>query len=208
MQEKSIIQLLQDGLDALSIALSFHQQQLILEHLQELSRWNQTHNLTGIQDISYMITYHVLDSLAVMPYVKGARFIDVGTGAGFPGLPLAIARPDKQFVLLDSNLKKVQFLIHIVHTLKLNNVSVVHSRAERYTPPVLFDGILIRATSLRSMLDHVKHLLVDEGCLLAMISKIPENLQLNGYHIIQHETLHIPKLKSRALLILRKNTVK
>lgn len=113
--------------------------------LDELERWNRSYNLTAIESREEMVTHHLLDSLSISPDLAGTRIADVGTGAGFPGLPLAIANPERQFTLIDSSGKKTRFIAHAVRTLELRNVTAVHSRAETLRPKVPFDTVTARA---------------------------------------------------------------
>ncbi|MFK7829842.1 MAG: 16S rRNA (guanine(527)-N(7))-methyltransferase RsmG [Congregibacter sp.] len=160
---------LRNGLAGLNISLNDHQQQQLLDFLALLERWNRRINLTAVRKPSDMVTRHLLDSLSLMPYLQGARYIDVGTGGGLPGLPLAIANPSKHFTLLDSNGKKTRFLIHVKTQLKLDNVDVVQARVETYEADPLFDAVLSRAfTSLDAMIDQCEHLISECGELLAM----------------------------------------
>jgi 16S rRNA (guanine527-N7)-methyltransferase len=137
--------------------------------LDELSRWNKTYNLTAISERHDMIVRHLLDSLAVWPLLEGSRIIDVGTGAGFPGLPLAIVDPSRQFTLLDSNGKKVRFVGHVARTLELENVQPVHARVEMFTPPTAYDTVVTRAFApLPELLDKVAGLCGPQTLVLAM----------------------------------------
>ncbi len=163
----------------------------LMHYLDLLARWNKVFNLTSICDPTKMILLHILDSLSIHPYVHGTRIIDVGTGAGLPGIPLALVQPEKQFVLIDSNNKKTRFLTHVVLELKLNNVEIIHSRCEDLHSEKLFDSILSRAfTSLRVMLETTQHLLNRQGVFLVMkglypeqeIRDIPQGFELLAVH--------------------------
>ncbi len=148
-----------------------------------LHKWNQAYNLTAIRDVQMMVGRHIMDSLAVMPWLHGKRIIDVGTGAGLPGIPLALAQPDLEFVLLDSNGKKTRFLTEAKRVLSLDNVEVVQSRAEDYKPVVGFDTVVSRAfSSLADMLKWTTHLVGNEGIWLAMKGSCsPSELQEISY---------------------------
>ncbi len=130
---------------ALGVALTEHDALRLLQLLEELARWNRRFNLTAITDRADMVTHHLLDSLAVHRHLHGARIADVGTGAGFPGLPLALANPERRFTLIDSNGKKVRFVSHAAHQLGLVNVEAVQARIETLRPDVPFDTVLARA---------------------------------------------------------------
>ncbi|WP_319782856.1 16S rRNA (guanine(527)-N(7))-methyltransferase RsmG [Oceanisphaera sp. IT1-181] len=140
-----------------------------------LNKWNKAFNLTSVRDPLAMVGRHMVDSLVVSPYLEGTRFIDVGTGPGLPGLPLAIMNPDKEFVLLDSLGKRIRFIRMVIHHLGLTNVTAVESRVEAYQPEQKFDGVLSRAfASLDDMVSWCAHLLKSEGRFLALKGQYPE----------------------------------
>ncbi|OIN13912.1 16S rRNA (guanine(527)-N(7))-methyltransferase RsmG [Oceanisphaera psychrotolerans] len=140
-----------------------------------LDKWNKAFNLTSVRDPEAMLGRHIVDSLVVSPYLQGRRFIDVGTGPGLPGLPLAIINPDKQFVLLDSLGKRIRFIRMVVHQLGLTNVEAVQSRVEAFQPEQKFDGVLSRAfASLDDMVSWCAHLPAPEGRFLALKGQYPE----------------------------------
>jgi 16S rRNA (guanine527-N7)-methyltransferase len=147
----------------------------LLTLLEELSRWNQAYNLTAIRRRDAMLTRHLLDSLAVHGDLEGTRVADVGTGAGFPGLPLAVANPRRQFTLIDSSGKKTRFVAHAAQALGLENVTVVHERAERLEPEVPFDTVIARAfAELPELLAKVRGLCGPRTRVLAMKGRYPK----------------------------------
>lgn len=142
--------------------------------LRELARWNARMNLTAVRELDDMVVRHVLDSLAVRPYVNGPRVIDIGTGAGFPGLPLAIAEPALDITLLDRHARKIAFVRHAIGELGLQNATAVQSAAEDYAPPVRFDTVLCRALAALPELTRLAgHLLAGDGVLLALKGQYP-----------------------------------
>ena len=144
-----------------------------LSYFRLLQHWNKAFNLTAIRDDRGQIIRHLLDSLVILPFVSGPRIIDVGTGAGFPGIPLAICMPNHEFVLIDSNSKKTRFLTQVKVALGLQNLTVVHDRVEAI-PPGGGDQVLCRAFKpLDALVPAIKHLLNEDGAILAMIGKSP-----------------------------------
>ena len=142
--------------------------------LSELARWNKRINLTAIRDPDEMVAGHILDSLSIRPYLEGSRVIDVGTGAGFPGLPLALAEPQRHFVLLDSNGRKISFVKHMIADLGLTNVTAHQARAENFVADQPFDTVLARAlASLERLVELSAHLRAENGVLLAPKGKYP-----------------------------------
>jgi 16S rRNA (guanine527-N7)-methyltransferase len=148
-------------------------------------------NLTAIRERSQQITKHLLDSLSVQPYLAGERIVDVGTGAGFPGLPLAIVNPERQFTLIDSTAKKLKFIDHVAQLLGLTNVQTVHVRAEQYRPELRFHCVLSRAVGpIETFVKWAGHLCVGGGRLLAMkgrhpheeLTKLPSGWKLAAVH--------------------------
>ena len=201
---------LETGLDALGVAISTSARSSLLEYCELLIKWNKTFNLTSVDDPEQMISLHLLDSLAVLPFLPAGRVLDVGTGAGLPGIPLAIARPEQKFVLLDSNGKKTRFLVQASGQLGLENVEVVNQRVEQYQAHELFDVIISRAfSSLGQFLSACNHLLSPGGQFLAMKGKLPED-ELHdlpdGFQLESSVELKIPGLEAeRRLLMLRRS---
>lgn len=143
--------------------------------LDELQRWNQRVNLTAIRDRDEMVTAHIIDSLSALPLLRGKRILDVGTGAGFPGLPLAIVQPEREFTLLDSNNKKIMFAQHVAGLLGLNNVSTVKARGEDYAPGHGFDTVIARALATCSRLvDIAGHHVGEDGVFVALKGRYPQ----------------------------------
>ena len=142
--------------------------------LTELDKWNRKVNLTAIRDPEEMITGHLLDSLVVRPLLKGDTVLDVGTGAGFPGLPLAIAEPQREFTLVDSNNKKIQFVLHVAGLLGLDNVTAVKARTEDYAPGDRFDTVIARAVAaLPRLLEIAGHHVGEDGVFVALKGRYP-----------------------------------
>ncbi len=168
-------QLLQRGIAELGLELTAGQTDQLLEYLALLVKWNGAYNLTAVRDPAAMVTRHLLDSLAIAPFLDGSRFIDVGTGAGLPGVPLAIAHPDASFDLLDSNGKKTRFLFQVKTALALDTMAVHQARVESFQPAEPFDAVLSRAfASLGDMINGCRHLLAPGGRFLAMKGQYPE----------------------------------
>jgi 16S rRNA (guanine527-N7)-methyltransferase len=163
------------GLRKLCVALAPAQVEALGMLLDELADWNSRMNLTAIREPSEAVDKHLLDSLAVLSHLRGLAVADVGSGAGFPGLPLAIADPDRRFVLIEATGKKVKFLRHVVTRLDLANVEVVPLRAESYRPPRPFDCVIARALGPLAEFVRVSgHLVGRGGRLLAMKGRVPE----------------------------------
>jgi 16S rRNA (guanine527-N7)-methyltransferase len=163
------------GLQQLQLQVTAQQQQQLLHYLTLLEKWNRVYNLTAIRDRQQMVVKHLLDSLSILPYVQGTRIIDVGTGAGLPGIPLAIVMPERAFVLLDSNIKKIRFLQTVAQQLALPQVQVMHGRVEAYTPQQPATDILSRAFSdLSAWLHATQHLGDKNSRFLAMKGVYPQ----------------------------------
>ena len=206
MSRQVLLEKLKSGITLLGEDPDEHPLESYLVYLEELIRWNKAYNLTAIQDIEAMITRHILDSLSILPYINGDRCLDVGTGAGLPGMVLAYARPDSQWVLLDSQVKKVRFLQHILQTQKPDNVTVVHSRVEDYQPDQLFTSIVTRAVSSLSEFYGMTAHLKDKNCqLMAMKGKFPEQ-ELSAIQDVEYKVheLKVPGLDPDRFLIIIK----
>ncbi len=198
---------LKEGLHQLAIPANTLDIDRLLNYVDYLARWNQIYNLTAIRSPSEMIIKHVLDSLSIYSLIEGNRCIDVGTGAGLPGLILALMLPDIEFALLDSQIKKTTFLNRMVRELALKNVRVYHERVENHRPEILYDMILSRAfASLTDMLNCTQHLRAEKGCFLAMKGQKPDQevSELNDKNMsIEIIPLQVPFLHaSRHALIV------
>jgi 16S rRNA (guanine527-N7)-methyltransferase len=185
-------------------------QQQLLHYLDLMQRWNKIANLTAITEFEEMVWLHLLDSLSINSYLHGTHILDAGTGAGLPGIPLALLQPQKQFVLLDSNNKKTRFLTQVILELKLANVEAVHSRCEDFQPTRLFDSIVSRAfSSIAVMLEKTQHLLAANGQFLAMKGAYPDEELKNlpaGFDVIAVHKLTIKGLPAeRHLVCIKKN---
>jgi 16S rRNA (guanine527-N7)-methyltransferase len=161
--------ILVDGIAALKLSFDKQQIEQLLAFIKLIEKWNKAYNLTAIKNKQEMVRLHLLDSLTVIPYLEGNRIIDIGTGAGLPGIPLAICLPHLAFILLDSNAKKTRFVQQVVLELKLTNIKIVHGRAEDFQPEQCYDMVLTRAfADLADILKSTNHLLAKNGKLLAM----------------------------------------
>ena len=187
------------------IVITDTQKTQLVQLVELLHKWNRAYNLTSVRDPDAMLVKHILDSLVVSPHLHGERFIDVGTGPGLPGLPLAIINPDKQFVLLDSLGKRINFIRQVIQELGLTNVTPVKSRVEEYQPDVGFDCVLSRAfASLEDMLSWCHHLPSEQGSFLALKGQYPEQelaqLPANIRLVACHE-LRVPELEGERHLL-------
>ena len=200
------------GARELGIELSALQQEQLLAYLGLLIKWNKTYNLTAVRDPNEMVSRHLLDSLSVVPFVaeRGDNWLDVGSGGGMPGIPLAILFPERRFTLLDSNGKKTRFLTQVKLELKLANLEVIHSRVEEFRPQVPFSGICSRAfSSLQDFTDWTRHLGNGDTHWLAMKGVQPDDeLQAlpADFRLQSCDVLKVPGCQGqRHLLILRRS---
>lgn len=201
------------GAHELGIELTARQQELLLAYLALLIKWNKAYNLTAVRDPDEMVSRHLLDSLSVVPYVAeaGDNWLDVGSGGGMPGIPLAILFPERHFTLLDSNGKKTRFLTQVKLELRLSNMEVVHSRVEAFTPAQSFSGICSRAfSSLADFVGWTRHLGNSETRWLAMKGLQPDDeLQVlpQDFRLERTYVLKVPGCQGqRHLLILRRTS--
>ncbi|EHL3470567.1 16S rRNA (guanine(527)-N(7))-methyltransferase RsmG [Salmonella enterica] len=199
-------------LDEAGISLTDHQKTLLIAYVDMLHKWNKAYNLTSVRDPAEMVVRHILDSIVVAPYLQGQRFIDVGTGPGLPGIPLAIVLPDAHFTLLDSLGKRVRFLRQVQHELKLENIAPVQSRVEVYPSEPPFDGVISRAfASLNDMVSWCHQLPGEKGRFYALKGQLPEDeiASLPGNFSVESvEKLRVPQLEGeRHLVIIKSNKV-
>jgi len=194
-----------DGARALALDLDEAQLGKLVAHLDLLDEWNSRFNLTAIRDRPSQLTKHLLDSLTVQPYLRGERIADVGSGAGFPGIPLAIVEPHRHFSLIESTGKKCRFLEHVREALGLKNVEVVQSRAESYKPEVRFDTVIARAVGpIADLVKAAGPLVVGGGRLLAMKGRYPEDelaARMSGWKVAAVHPLTVPGLGEERHLV-------
>lgn len=200
---------LTQGLAMLSIDLPAATQAKLLAYLDLLQKWNKTFSLTALRDPERAVSHHLLDSLAILPYLSGDSLLDVGSGGGQPGIPLAIARPDLRITLLDSNSKKTAFLRQAVIELRLTNIVVHCGRVEQYRPPAHFTAIVSRAFSeLADFVVLTRQLLAPGGRWLAMkgvwpheeIARLPNEVSVESEH-----RLNVPGVEGERHLVVLKS---
>jgi len=199
-------QVLNHGLEALGLgSLSRAQRRKLLAYVELLDKWNKVYNLTAVRDPLEMVTRHLLDSLALLPYIRGPRVLDIGTGAGLPGVPLAIARPDVAFTLLDANAKKTRFVRQAAAELGLGNVEVVQARVEKYRPGRKFATLIARAVgSAAEIVRGARHLCDDEGEFLLMKGAYPETELAEipaEFKMMETSELRVPGLEAERHLV-------
>lgn len=203
-------QAIQHGLDALALTYNDRQLDQLTNYLALLHKWNRAYNLTAVRDPAAMIGRHLLDSLAIIPWLTGERIADVGTGAGLPGIPLAIMFPQRQFELIDSNGKKIRFVTQAIAELNLRNVQARQCRVEDYQPQQCYDTVTSRAfASLAAMAHSCSHLLAPGGVLLALKGIYPDD-ELNAlperYTVAACQPLQVPgEVGQRHLIIIKPN---
>jgi 16S rRNA (guanine527-N7)-methyltransferase len=196
---------LQEGAQSLGIDLDDARQRKLLAHLDLVDEWGERMNLTAIHDRAQQVTKHVLDSLSVLPWLQGSRIADVGSGAGFPGIPLAIVAPELHFALIESTGKKCRFLEHVRDALGLANVVVVQARAEACKPDTRFDTVVARAVGpISDLVRNAGGLLAGDGRLLAMKGRYPRDelaKKLNGWKLVGVHPLTVPGLAEERHLV-------
>lgn len=203
-QYNTIDQQLRVGLESLRCPLDTDSRQKLIQFLLFLQKWNRSFNLTAVTDLEQMIHYHVLDSLAAAPFITGNEILDVGSGAGFPGIPLSIYFPQKHWTLLDSNGKKTRFLTQVKSEFQLHNVTVHQARAENWQEPKKFDTLIVRAVgSVQDIIEKTKHLLKPQGRWLFMKGEDFQD-ELTGLQPLKIEihNISIPGIKKKRHLII------
>jgi 16S rRNA (guanine527-N7)-methyltransferase len=174
--QSELLAILEDSLKDSDLVVTQGKQLQLINYVLLMHKWNKTYNLTSVRDPRDMVIKHIVDSIAVAPFLDKIRYIDVGTGPGLPGIPLAIMCPDKQFVLLDSLGKRVRFMRQVAYELKIANIQPVQSRVEDFVPDVEIDGVLSRAfASLKDMLHWCQHLVDSHGVFIALKGQLPTN---------------------------------
>ena len=199
-----------EGARALGLALELHVVDRLFRLLDELSRWNEAYNLTAIVDRPGMVTHHLLDSLSIHADVQGRRVADVGTGAGFPGLPLAMVAPDRHYTLIDSNNKKVRFVAHVARLLGLGNVTALHARVEKLADFEPFDTVTVRAfASLPDIAKNISPICGPTTRVLAMKGRVPADetdALPTGWRVAETRPIVVPGLgEARSLIVLQRN---
>ncbi len=189
------------------LEVSDQQRSQLVGYVELLNKWNKAYNLTSVRDPSDMLVKHILDSIVVSPYLAGERFIDVGTGPGLPGIPLAIMNPDKSFVLLDSLGKRIRFIKQTLHELGIHNVVPVQSRVEDFDPEDGFDAVLSRAfASMSDMVEWCHHLpRKDSGLFFALKGQLPQEeitLLPEWCSVTDVKALKVPELEGERHLVI------
>ncbi len=207
---KSSLQVaLQGYIGKTDLSVSETQQNTLVDYVMLMDKWNKAYNLTSVRDPHQMLVKHIVDSIVIAPYLNGKRYIDVGTGPGLPGIPLAIMLPEVSFVLLDSLGKRVRFMKQVAFELKITNIEPVQSRVEQYRSELGFDGVISRAfASLKDMLHWCQHLVDSQGEFLALKGQFPQQ-ELDqlpaGFALQESFSLNVPGLEGeRHLLKIRK----
>lgn len=201
--------ILMQGSESLSLTLSEQQAEKLVGYVERIDKWNKAYNLTSVREPEQMMVKHILDSIAVAPFIDGKTIIDVGTGPGLPGIPLSVMLPDSSFTLLDSLGKRVRFMKQCAFELGLNNVTPVHSRVEDHKPDQPYDIVLSRAfASLKDMLHWCEHLVDSSGVFVALKGQFPQSEideVSDHFRIESVKALSVPDLEGeRHLVNIRK----
>lgn len=210
--ENELLSVLRSNLKNSDLAVSEKQQQQLIRFVLMMHKWNKTYNLTSIREPQQMVVKHIVDSIVVAPFLDKNHYIDVGTGPGLPGIPLAIMCPNKQFILLDSLGKRVRFMKQVAYELKIHNIQPVQSRVENFESSSKIDGVLSRAfASLKDMLHWCQHLVDSHGVFLALKGQVPiqelEELP-SGFTLQETIRLDVPGLEGeRHIVKIKKQSV-
>ncbi len=212
MLENELLVVLNNSLNNCDIEVSEAQKVLLIRYVLLMHKWNKAYNLTSVREPEQMVIKHLVDSIVVAPMLTQSQYIDVGTGPGLPGIPLAIMCPDKHFILLDSLGKRVRFMKQVAYELKLQNIQPVQSRVEDFHPEVKIDGVLSRAfASLKDMLHWCQHLVDSQGVFLALKGQVPtDELHAlpSGFTLQETIKLDVPGLEGeRHIVKIKKQTV-
>ncbi len=200
MLRAELLELLHRGLIEMGQPLDRPSELQLIRYIELVSQWNKVFRLSSIHDLDAMVTRHLLDSLSILPYIKGHTIIDIGTGAGLPGIPLSIAMPDRHFCLLDSNPKKIQFLEKVIQQMSLRNVHIAHRSVEEFHVEPLFESVISRSfNTLGDFLKLSEHLVKPNGQILAMKGVYPltelQDLKAN-FKLVEVHPLKIPALSA------------
>lgn len=201
---------LEEGLTQLSFGLSDGQINHLLDYLALLSRWNKAYNLTAVRDERLHVSRHILDSLSVLPYLKGKTFLDVGSGAGLPGIPLSIAQPDADWTCLDSNGKRTRFMTQCQMDIPLTNVTVAQSRIEKWDTQKVYDGIISRAFSSLDLMVTLCDRILQPGAHIYAMKAHLDDQELAGipehYQLVNQVELLVPGSEAQRQLIVFQKT--
>lgn len=213
----SLYESLAESFDKISedfdLSVSATQKKQLIDYILMIKKWNKTYNLTSVRDPQEMLIKHIFDSIVISPYLLGEHFADVGTGAGLPGIPLAIMNPDKNFLLIDSLGKRIRFIKQSLYELKITNVTALQSRVEDINLENPLDGILSRAfASLKDMLHWCQNLTDENGMFLALKGQLNQ-LELDeiptGFTVVDCVNLSVPNLDGqRHLVIIKKSRLR
>ena len=191
--------------EQLCLPVSSEQTHKLIAFLQLLFKWNKAYNLTSVRDPQQMLTVHIVDSIAVSPFLTEKKYVDVGTGPGLPGIPLAILNPEKSFTLLDSLGKRIRFIKQVAYELAITNIEPVQSRVEDFHPDAAFDGVLSRAfASIGDMLHWCDHLTDHNGGFLALKGQYPEAelaVLPSDYKLASEDKIIVPGLDAERHLL-------
>ncbi len=208
MEPRQLIEHIASGVRSLGQELAEESIEKFARLLCELERWNARINLTAIREPREMISGHLLDSLAIRPLIHGKSLIDIGTGAGFPGLPIAITEPGLTVELLDSNARKIGFVQHVIGELDISNATAVRSRAENYAPGKRFDTVIARAlASIPRLIELGGHLVAEKGVMLALKGRYPagELAEMPDAWDYEVTEVTVPELEARHVVMLRRS---